>query len=102
VSGLRRSWAFSKVVRWRVVVLVAGVCALLLVEGSAARASPRAAGARIAWHDCGDQLQCARVRVPLDWSRPRGRKISLALTGHLASNQCRADRLDVHQPRRAG
>lgn len=27
------------------------------------------------------------MRVPLDWSQPRGKKISLALTRHLASNQ---------------
>jgi pimeloyl-ACP methyl ester carboxylesterase len=30
-------------------------------------------------------LQCARIRVPLDWDRPRGRTISLAVIRHLAS-----------------
>lgn len=32
------------------------------------------------------RLQCARVRVPLDWARPTGAKISLALIRHLASS----------------
>jgi hypothetical protein len=40
---------------------------------------------RIAWRECGDRLQCARVPVPLDWARPDGPKISLALARHLAS-----------------
>ncbi len=40
----------------------------------------------IPWKDCGEQLQCARIRVPLDWDRPQGRTIGLALIRHLASN----------------
>ena len=82
----------SHVVRYRVLVLVAGVCALLLVEASAAGsfarpapASPRTAGAGIAWHSCGRRLQCARVRVPLDWAHPHGPKISLAVVRYRAS-----------------
>jgi pimeloyl-ACP methyl ester carboxylesterase len=30
-------------------------------------------------------VQCARIRVPLDWDHPRGRTIRLALVRHLAS-----------------
>jgi pimeloyl-ACP methyl ester carboxylesterase len=37
------------------------------------------------WKGCGEQLECAKVRVPLDWERPRGRKIKLAVIRHLAS-----------------
>jgi hypothetical protein len=33
----------------------------------------------------GPGLQCARIRVPLDWDRPNGRTIRLALIRHLAS-----------------
>jgi pimeloyl-ACP methyl ester carboxylesterase len=44
-----------------------------------------ATGKRIAWKHCGQRLQCARVRVPLDWSRPGGRKIELAVARHIAS-----------------
>jgi pimeloyl-ACP methyl ester carboxylesterase len=73
-------------------LLVAGVCAGLPAEasasGSVARspaAAPRTVGVRIAWRGCGKRLQCARVRVPLDWARPTGTKISLAVIRHLAS-----------------
>jgi pimeloyl-ACP methyl ester carboxylesterase len=51
--------------------------------------SPGAAvGAPIDWGPCkppGPRLQCARVRVPLDWDHPNGRKIHLAVIRHLAS-----------------
>ena len=40
---------------------------------------------RIAWKDCGKRVQCARVRVPLDWARPGLGTISLAVARHLAS-----------------
>jgi pimeloyl-ACP methyl ester carboxylesterase len=55
-------------------------------RGSAGR-SAREAAPRIAWKACGPRLQCARVRVPLDWRRPGGRKISLAVIRHLASRR---------------
>jgi pimeloyl-ACP methyl ester carboxylesterase len=45
----------------------------------------------IAWLDCGDRLQCARVSVPLDWDRPHGHKIKLAMIRRLASRP--ADRI---------
>jgi pimeloyl-ACP methyl ester carboxylesterase len=51
----------------------------------AAVASQRATSARIAWKGCGKRLQCARVRVPLDWSRHRGPQISLAVIRYRAS-----------------
>jgi len=40
---------------------------------------------RVAWKGCGQQLECARVRVPLDWARRNGRTIKLAVIRHLAS-----------------
>jgi murein DD-endopeptidase MepM/ murein hydrolase activator NlpD/pimeloyl-ACP methyl ester carboxylesterase len=40
---------------------------------------------RISWRDCGTRLQCARVPVPLDWARPNGRKIELAVLRRRAS-----------------
>ena len=39
----------------------------------------------IGWKGCGEQLECAKVRVPLDWDKPGGRKIKLAVIRHLAS-----------------
>ena len=73
----------------------AGACLVALSAGDAGAAgapdrTPRAngVGAPIAWGVCdppGPDLQCARIRVPLDWDRPNGRTISLALIRHLAS-----------------
>lgn len=70
--------------------LLAGIGALVLWAASAAAAPANGATAdaatqRIAWRPCGDQLTCARVRVPLDWSRPKGPTISLAVIRHRAS-----------------
>jgi len=58
--------------------------------GASSGASARAngVGAPIAWGECdppGEDLQCAQIRVPLDWDRPNGRTIRLALARHLAS-----------------
>jgi pimeloyl-ACP methyl ester carboxylesterase len=72
-------------------LLVVAVCALMPVEAGADTAAQgpaplaKTAEAPIAWTDCGEQLQCAKVRVPLDWDRPRGPKIHLAVIRHLAS-----------------
>jgi len=72
-------------------VPLVGICAAIGLAGTAGahpRGSALPAGAAkrgIAWHGCGKDLQCARVRVPLDWGRPRGRKITLAVIRHLAS-----------------
>ncbi|GAA1954866.1 alpha/beta hydrolase [Kitasatospora viridis] len=43
-----------------------------------AAAGAGAAGA-IRWTDCGGGLQCGELRVPLDWSRPGGDTLELAL-----------------------
>src|SRR5688500_6153333 len=74
---------------------LAGVCVVALSAGDAGAAgapdpTPRANGfgAPIAWDECdppGSGVQCATIRVPLDWDRPNGRTIRLALARHLAS-----------------
>jgi pimeloyl-ACP methyl ester carboxylesterase len=67
-------------------VLVATAVAATLLATPMATAAPSAAPAAAAaavpaldWADCGDGFQCATARVPLDYDRPRGTKISLAL-----------------------
>jgi pimeloyl-ACP methyl ester carboxylesterase len=75
------------------------VLALLVIGASAtgdlakASAAPATAAERSAprinWRSCGMRLQCARVRVPLDWSRHRGPYISLPVIRHLASRRDR-------------
>jgi pimeloyl-ACP methyl ester carboxylesterase len=48
----------------------------------------------LAWRSCegvggpdGDGYECATLRVPLDWDRPGGRKISLAVARHRADGR---------------
>ena len=50
---------------------------------STARAVP--AGPKLTWRACESGFQCATARVPLDYRRPGGSKISLALIRHLAT-----------------
>jgi pimeloyl-ACP methyl ester carboxylesterase len=74
---------------------LAGVCVIAQSAGQASGAgvsgsSPSAngVGAPIAWAECdppGSGVQCATIRVPLDWDHPNGRTIRLALARHLAS-----------------
>lgn len=50
----------------------------------------------VAWTSCGTEaipLQCAQVRVPVDWSRPDGPAVSLAVSRHLATGSRRGSLL---------
>jgi pimeloyl-ACP methyl ester carboxylesterase len=52
-------------------------------SGQPGQGGASAAAARLSWHSCtegGAQMQCASVAVPLDYSHPGGRKITLALS----------------------
>jgi pimeloyl-ACP methyl ester carboxylesterase len=73
-------------------VIVALAVALSVGDAVGAKSgSARSAGGvggRIHWVPCdpsGPRLQCARIRVPLDWEHPDGRTIQLAVIRHLAS-----------------
>ena len=75
-----------------IAVCAAGAAALPLASpasaagsGAGAVAAVRQAG--IAWTSCGKQLQCAKVSVPLNWHRPAGQQIQLAVIRRLASDQ---------------
>ncbi len=75
--------------------VVLALAAAVLAPATAA-AAPTAAGATaagatataggVSWALCGDRLECATVPVPLDWSRPHGPTISLAVMRHLATD----------------
>jgi pimeloyl-ACP methyl ester carboxylesterase len=61
----------------------------LTAEAPSGRSS-QAVSSRIHWAPCdppGPRLQCARIRVPLDWDHPNGRTIQLALIRHLATKR---------------
>jgi pimeloyl-ACP methyl ester carboxylesterase len=72
-------------------LLVACVCAAFAqaAGGAAAPQGATASGSnaakRIDWNHCGPHLQCASVRVPLNWSDPSGRQAQLKVARHLAS-----------------
>ena len=40
----------------------------------------------LTWKSCDDGMQCATAKAPLDWSKPAGASISLALIRHRATN----------------
>lgn len=40
---------------------------------------------RLSWHSCNSTFWCATAEVPLDWSKPGGERIKLALIEHRAT-----------------
>jgi pimeloyl-ACP methyl ester carboxylesterase len=70
--------------RFVAVLAFGGILLALLLSGNAAVAAPA-----IPWHKCSESaqrgFQCAKIRVPLDYARPRGGDIELALIRHRAS-----------------
>lgn len=54
--------------------------AVLLIVLLAALAAAAEASAALRWRDCGERgLQCASLRVPLDYARPQGAQITIGL-----------------------
>jgi hypothetical protein len=72
-------------VRRLIVAVVAGGVFLVLSFSGTAAGAPA-----IPWHKCAKSaqrgFQCAKIRVPLDYERPRGGDIKLALIRHRASD----------------
>jgi pimeloyl-ACP methyl ester carboxylesterase len=68
---------------------VTAIAGLLAAALPASAVRPPAAPA-IRWRKCADpaqrRFQCAKLRVPFDYGRPRGAKIRLALIRHRASD----------------
>lgn len=65
----------------------AGDAASGLTAGPVAPALAVAPVPKLVWRSCGSPFLCASAAVPLDWSRPRGRSISLALVKLPASDR---------------
>ncbi|GAA2987177.1 alpha/beta hydrolase [Actinokineospora diospyrosa] len=79
----------------RVFVGVAAVIALVvgLTSGASAAQEPvleaaHGAGPRLDWRPCAElpEVDCATLQVPVDWSKPRGEKIDLALARRKAAD----------------
>ena len=60
------------------VALLVSACRIPLPTASPGQ-SPSPPHALASWSDCGGGFQCATIQVPLDYSNPEGRSISLAL-----------------------
>src|SRR4030095_784314 len=61
---------------------------LLIIGGTQASADPGQTRFKIAWSPCekSPQTQCGTLKVPLDWSKPSGETISLAIARRPAKN----------------
>jgi pimeloyl-ACP methyl ester carboxylesterase len=72
-TGARRRGAGS--------VLVVALSVLPVLAARPATAAPGRGAAAIGWQACADlpRLQCATLAVPLDWARPGGDRIGIAL-----------------------
>src|SRR6266536_4611389 len=68
--------------------LMLGVVAAAPSASAAEFADTRPGAFPISWKQCPDrpEVQCGTLRVPLDWARPRGEKITLALARHRATD----------------
>lgn len=63
----------------RTVLTALAVVAYGLTAGPATASPPRPSVPVLEWSDCGGGYECATARVPLDYDRPAGRTIELAL-----------------------
>lgn len=78
--------------RLAVGALVTALFGQLLTGTAVAAPSPESpSSGRIAWQPCPSPsgegtFECATLEVPVDWKRPRGATIDLALTRHLATD----------------
>src|SRR5438105_3646437 len=65
-----------------------GVAVVVSAPAVARSAGPGPAGAPVLrWHPCEGGFFCATLRVPLDYRRPGGRVISIAVIEHRAASR---------------
>lgn len=79
---------------WRTAVALAGMLGVVAAMAGAPAKSVTASSAGppvpvLRWTACGDGFQCARAVVPLDYDRPRGATISVALIRLPATDRLR-------------
>jgi pimeloyl-ACP methyl ester carboxylesterase len=65
------------------------VTAIALVSPTPGTRAAEAVVPPLSWTDCGDGFHCGTMTVPLDYSRPAGRRISLSLIKLPASDPAR-------------
>src|SRR6266702_101424 len=88
-----RAYGSAKAVSSRAVgvgmLLVLAVSACNPLPHNAAHGLSHRGTADAVWTNCGDGFQCATLHVPVDYSNPNGRQISLALIRKQATNPSR-------------
>lgn len=64
---------------------------ILVISPGAANAEPAGPARSIAWAPCPDNQEgeCGTLSVPLDWSKPGGQRIDLAVARHRATDPAR-------------
>ena len=67
--------------------LLAIALAALALTAAPAGAAEHAPVPQLDWKDCDDGFQCATAKVPLDYTRPHGRTIALALVRSPATDR---------------
>ncbi|MGH2701684.1 MAG: alpha/beta hydrolase [Actinomycetota bacterium] len=75
--------------RLGILVAVAAAMFANLVPGTAPAEVGIQPGLQVVWRACGDGFECATFRVPLDYDKPHGRSIELALIRLPAENPAR-------------
>jgi pimeloyl-ACP methyl ester carboxylesterase len=65
-------------------LLPIALCFALLAFAAPASSSAGPPVPDLRWRDCDDGFQCATAKVPLDYARPRGKTVSLAVIRHPA------------------
>ena len=80
----RRHLVFGAATMLTILAVVAGAVFTSGAEagtraGNSLAASTTTVTPKLDWSDCGDGLQCTNARVPLDYDKPLGRKIALAV-----------------------
>ena len=83
-----------------VLAATSALCALA-VPAAAPSSGASLAVPRLTWQDCGDGFECTTAHVPLDYDKPAGRAIGLALIRLAGNRSGPSDRVAVRQPGRA-
>jgi pimeloyl-ACP methyl ester carboxylesterase len=77
--------------RTAVMMAIAGLVAALLSTGVQASGAPHRRSDTLDWQPCADatSFDCATLRVPIDWQRPAGGAVDLAVVRQRASDPAR-------------
>lgn len=65
-------------------------------SGSVSPEHTRYYSQQLSWNNCGEALQCATASAPVDWAKPAGATMTLALIRHVATSSNRLGSLFVN------